>query len=147
MLCKKCGLEKSDNDFQWRDKKLNRKNSSCKACCKIYSDNHYLNNKEYYLAKADRNRVKSRDRFIIFIQDYLSIHPCIDCGETDPTVLEFDHINPEHKFKNIANMRHHSHTKVANETSKCEVRCANCHRRKTMKQFGWNKMHYYNADN
>lgn len=67
----------------------------------------------------------------------LLAHPCVDCGETDPVVLEFDHRSD--KSDNIGSMlRHGTSTEtMEREIAKCDVRCANCHRRKTAKQFGW----------
>lgn len=72
-----------------------------------------------------------------WIFDYLREHPCVDCGEADPVVLEFDHVRGE-KFATIARMAQgFSLAKVRAEIAKCDVRCANCHRRKTASQLGW----------
>ncbi len=69
--------------------------------------------------------------------EFLSSKACIDCGENDPIVLEFDHKSPNKKFKYISNMLsgHYSWESVLKEIKKCEIRCANCHRRKTYFQF------------
>jgi hypothetical protein len=73
-----------------------------------------------------------------YIWNYLSKHVCIDCGESDPLVLEFDHIG--NKIMPVSEIAHNnSLVQVKNEILKCEVRCANCHRRKTAVQFGWFK--------
>lgn len=73
-----------------------------------------------------------------YIWAYLSNHACIDCGENDPMVLEFDHISQ--KNDDISNMvKYDSLERVKAEILLCEVRCANCHRRITAKRRGWNK--------
>lgn len=68
---------------------------------------------------------------------FLSTQSCADCGEKDPIVLEFDHRELKNKFKSIANMLsgHYSWRSIEREISKCDIRCANCHRRKTYIQF------------
>lgn len=79
-----------------------------------------------------RGRAQLRNR--AFIREYLSTHPCVDCGETRWEVLEFDHIKD--KKYSISNMiAKSSIATLSAEIEKCEVRCANCHRLKTMKQF------------
>jgi hypothetical protein len=63
---------------------------------------------------------------------YLSEHPCVDCGETDVRVLEFDHVR-DNKSANIAGLLNNavSWSTIEKEIAKCDVRCANCHRIKT----------------
>lgn len=55
---------------------------------------------------------------------------CVDCGETDPVVLDFDHVSGR-KSAGVSRMRTSSLPKLLTEIAKCEVRCANCHRRVT----------------
>lgn len=63
--------------------------------------------------------------------DYFSTHPCVDCGEADPIVLEFDHRFGENKLFEIGALSRNKGWKaILLEVSKCDVRCANCHRRR-----------------
>lgn len=57
---------------------------------------------------------------------------CVDCGESDPVVLDFDHVKGE-KRRAIADMvsNYYSIKTIKDEIRKCEIRCANCHRKKT----------------
>ena len=72
-----------------------------------------------------------RDKYAI-IWRYKATHPCVDCGETDPVVLEFDHREKEQKQFNIGEGgRHASIPRLLEEMNKCDIRCANCHRRRT----------------
>ena len=72
--------------------------------------------------------------------EYLKTHHCVDCGEEDPIVLEFDHRNPDTKKAKVSNiLGSWNWDTIMTEIEKCEVRCANCHRRRTAKQFGWYK--------
>lgn len=53
-------------------------------------------------------------------------------------VLEFDHI----RDKTIAVSRltpSSTPKRILAEIQKCEVRCVNCHMRRTAEQFGWRK--------
>lgn len=78
-----------------------------------------------------------RARNRAYVAEYLSIHPCVDCGEADPVVLEFDHRDPRTKRENVGRLIHTSTlTAVQTEIDKCDVRCGNCHRIKTANQFG-----------
>jgi ArsR family metal-binding transcriptional regulator len=57
----------------------------------------YKYRKDLYAAQK-RHRIKVRAE----LYNYLASRCCIDCGESDPVVLEFDHIKPGNKFKKIA---------------------------------------------
>jgi len=65
-----------------------------------------------------------------FLLDFLAEHPCVDCGESDPIVLEFDHRGD--KLFNVSyGLRDRNWAAVLAEMEKCDVVCANCHRRRT----------------
>jgi hypothetical protein len=83
---------------------------------------------------------KYRQRNRQFIYDTLTQSSCVDCGTTTFEVLEFDHVRGE-KLYSITYIVHHgmSLDTLKNELEKCEVRCVNCHRLKTIEQFGWAK--------
>lgn len=64
---------------------------------------------------------------------------CAICGEKDPIVLDFDHINQQEKCCSVSALIGKSETRLCTEIAKCQILCANCHRRKTSKQFMWTK--------
>lgn len=71
-------------------------------------------------------------------------HPCMDCGEADPIVLEFDHKADSIKVESVTQMvmNNASWERITAEIEKCEVRCANCHRRRTAAQFGYKRFQF-----
>lgn len=76
---------------------------------------------------------RSRNRK--FVDDYLLVHPCVDCKEADPILLEFDHINDDKEFNiSVAIFKGWSTKRLLAEMEKCEVRCCNCHRKKTFER-------------
>ena len=81
-----------------------------------------------------KRRAKIRTR--LWLKEYLQAHPCVDCGEHDLRVLEFDHMKPEDKTAGVSRLAGNgaSLARVQAEVAKCEVRCANCHRRRTIEE-------------
>jgi DUF4097 and DUF4098 domain-containing protein YvlB len=130
--CTKCDKKHDIEEFGWADKQKSRRSSWCKKCHKKYTKKHYKQNKTYYLEKAKRHRKTSRKRHKIFIQEYLKTHPCIDCGNPDIRVLDFDHVKGKKKY-NISCMVDFSLASIKAEIKKCEIRCANCHRKRHYK--------------
>ncbi len=135
-VCNKCKIEKDTTEFSI--KKNNKLQSYCRACNTTYNKLHYQNNKFKYKTKTKEYNINYRKVLEDFLWNYLTSHPCIDCGESNPIVLEFDHIKGNKSF-NISQSfsRKFSLTKISEEISKCEVRCSNCHKIKTAKDFNW----------
>jgi hypothetical protein len=66
----------------------------------------------------------------------LSRSACVDCGEQDPVVLDFDHIAAKRdKVTRLAWFGCSLET-IDDEIKRCEIRCANCHRRMTASRGG-----------
>jgi hypothetical protein len=104
------------------------------------SRRHYAKHRDKVIAKAKQYSKAARSRIRAFINNYLKANPCVDCGETNIIVLEFDHIGEVGtKHFTISDAVRHGigMTKLKTEIAKCEVRCANCHRKKTYERGGW----------
>lgn len=140
-ICTRCKKEKPISEFNFKIKALNRRHNQCKDCTRLLIKNHYNKNKEYYLKKTQKRNAKLKLEVFNYVSQFLSKNPCIDCGESDIAVLEFDHNGKVPKFKAVSFVMGHGYPlwKVKEEISKCDVRCANCHRRKTAKEFRWLK--------
>jgi ArsR family metal-binding transcriptional regulator len=81
-------------------------------------------------ARVNANRMR--------LYHYLKTHHCVDCGESDPIVLEFDHVRGKKDIAvSNAVCNGWAWKRIYAEIEKCEVRCSNCHKRKTAKQFNW----------
>lgn len=92
---------------------------------------HYLKNKDKMKKRAVKFKTAARERNRKFSDDYKRKHPCVDCGEDDIVVLQFDHVNGD-KDKEVSIMinKAYSLERIQREIDKCEIRCANCHLRR-----------------
>ena len=75
-----------------------------------------------------------------FVAAYLESHPCVDCGERDVRVLDFDHLRGKEACISELAAWGAPRARLAAEIAKCEVRCANCHRRVTAHRAGWSRL-------
>ena len=69
-------------------------------------------------------------RNLRFVYSILEACPCVDCGEQDIRVLDFDHREPKERAVSKLAMNGYGYAALKREVAKCEIRCANCHRRR-----------------
>ena len=128
-VCYRCKIEKPLTDFSPRTKRGRGVHSRCKKC-HVEELNAWRKANPGYDKKRDERRRYHRRTVVL---EYLSSHVCVDCGQKDQRVLEFDHIKERGpKLFNIGEVAGNLTVKaIIEEIAKCEVRCANCHRIKT----------------
>jgi len=138
--CTGCGLERPIGEFPIKNKKSGRRSTRCRACRSAYGKLHYQKNRDRYCARPRAPRHEQREPYWAWVMTFLASHPCIDCGETDPIVLQFDHRDGTTKVDAVGTMLNRaSWGALLSEIAKCDVRCANCHRLRTARQFDWTK--------
>jgi hypothetical protein len=130
--CGRCGEFKPLSEFAWRRKRRKQRDNMCRPCRSAYHREHYLANKQRYIDQARARKQALRLERTTYLLGYFSSHPCADCGESDPIVLEFDHLDPKAKSFDIGqSLSYRNWQSILVEIEKCEVVCANCHRRRT----------------
>ena len=134
--CGRCGGLKPLTEFAWRRKEKGQRDNYCRPCRAAYHREHYEANRERYLAQAKRRKDAVRASNYQQLIQFLSEHPCVDCGESDVLVLEFDHV-AEKSFPIAQALRDRFWSDILVEIAKCDVVCANCHRRRTGQRGGW----------
>lgn len=107
----------------------------CYQCKKTKTKNSFRSNVSI-CSHCSKIREQRSIEIKTLVLEYLRAHPCVDCGETNPVCLDFDHTKGIKKLS-ISNMlsRDYSWKTIIDEIAKCEVRCANCHRIKTGREF------------
>lgn len=128
-VCKNCKLLLNVSEFERRHRGKKAILAVCRVCRSAA-----LRAKFKHLSKENRNRRSLELRNIVW--GYKREHPCVDCGEVDPIVLEFDHVRGIKKFDISKRDGGCSVSRLLAEIKKCDIRCANCHRRKTMRVLG-----------
>jgi len=134
--CTSCRESKDESAFSWASKASGRLRSKCKDCENAIARLNWLANADLRARNAS-NKKKRKELAREFVLEYLQTHPCKDCGESDPVVLEFDHLSD--KCKNISDMvdKAYGLITIQLEIQKCEIVCANCHRRRTASRGSW----------
>ena len=109
----------------------------CMECQKVAVSATRKKYKERYRLNVAQRRRERRNSNMQHVVDYLRQHPCVDCGEADWRVLQFDHIRGRKSFTISDAVTHRNWVHIAKEIEKCDVRCANCHQKRTIRANGF----------
>ena len=137
--CVSCQTPKEEDEFNWRYKALGIRQSSCRECQHGHQRNFYASHQEEEKERTRRRKVTAREEAREYVRDYLSQNPCVDCGESNPVVLDFDHVRGKSATINQLIRDGASIDRIEIEIGLTEVRCSNCHRKKTASENKWFK--------
>jgi hypothetical protein len=138
--CYDCKRFKPVEAFAFANKARGTRQGRCRNCHPRYRRAHYIQNRDVYIRQEVARIRRYRDQNRPLISEYLRVRPCVDCAESDIIVLDFDHRDPSAKSHNVILLAMHKPwNRVLLEIAKCDVRCANCHRKRTAHQFRWRK--------
>lgn len=104
------------------------KRPRCSECKRIWGNEV---RRKAAINRKHTNRVR--------LWNYLKANPCVDCGEDDYLILQFDHRDQDLKVFGIKDSLDFSWERLKSEIEKCDVRCPNCHARRTKVQLN----HWY----
>ena len=128
--CSRCRESKSRGAFSRRAAAKDGLQGCCKACQAAMDRVNYARNPDrrarILRANERRRRVQTAR-----LQEIKAAAGCADCGERDPVVLDFDHREGSDKLGDVATMTGGPWRTIEAEVAKCDVVCANCHRRRT----------------
>jgi hypothetical protein len=122
--CTKCGETKPLEAFPPVRRGEPKLQTWCRECFAEANARNYRKNHERETTRLVRQVNARRREVRQKIIDYLSEHPCVDCGERDIVVLEFDHVREKVADVSDYAAGGRSWPRVKAEIDKCEVRCA-----------------------
>lgn len=138
MLCSRCKLDKSIDSFGENSFYSRGYDYYCKDCRSSFETKYRHNNKEKSNVKVEKYKTKNRKECRDKYWQYLLTHPCVDCGESDPIVLEMDHLrDKKYNVATLIGVGSYKWDTIQTELDKCVSRCVNCHRIKTIEEGNW----------
>lgn len=138
-LCARCKKRLPTSAFNRNKSTKDGLTYSCAACNRERNRESYRRTKPAHLARTKRWSDVRREENRLFLWEHKLRNPCVDCGETDPRVLQFDHVRGKKgaDISYLAFSAKASQDALAREIKKCDVRCANCHLKRTWDRAGY----------
>ena len=87
--CTKCEVVKPISEFGWKNRLRGKCHAVCKACTAVRSSKWYYENQDRQKENVKQNNQHYRQNARDYLWEYLSAHPCTQCGEADPLLLSF----------------------------------------------------------
>ncbi len=115
-------FNRHESGRQWR----------CRDCYRAY----FQARGDLHRAQTRAARARRRREARTFIDEYLRLHNCADCGEEDSLVLEFDHVGEKRAHVSVLMHEGASERRLMRELTNCDVVCVNCHRVRTAERRG-----------
>jgi hypothetical protein len=139
-VCGTCRKSKPLADFNRKASRPDGLQEVCRDCNRETSRRYYAANRDRHVRTIVERTARRRRELKGFLADYLAKHPCVDCGNPDLRVLDFDHRPGSGKRKDVMQMvkEGFSLATVMVEIDKCDVRCRNCHAIATLERSGNN---------
>lgn len=89
--------------------------------------------KEWNKKNREKNRL-FRKRYFVRLRNIIDQikqgQSCVECGEDDPCCLDFNHLEDKKFNIGSTNRGNVGIDTLIREIEKCEILCANCHRKK-----------------
>tara|TARA_R110000744_G_C18863214_1_gene504255 strand:- start:105 stop:458 length:354 start_codon:yes stop_codon:yes gene_type:complete len=92
---------------------------------KAYHAEYYRKNSAKAQAHKKRYEIRNK-RFITLLK---RISNCCKCGLKKHYLLEFHHVDPTTKYKNVTDLQFNAYSleRIKKEIRKCAILCRNCH--------------------
>jgi hypothetical protein len=134
--CRICLETKPRSQFPFRSTSRGTHQRICLMCQRAWTNAWYQRRVGRAVRRMRQRGTAGREPLMRIVFAHLASHPCVDCAEADPIVLEFDHRGD--KSANVSDLVASAAPSAVlrAEMAKCDIRCANCHRRKTVKEVG-----------
>lgn len=131
MTCGTCKRNLPVDQFHWKNRAAGIRVTTCKSCRSAYNKKWEELQGPERIRRIYESNKRTRNRRSNMINAIKTEAGCADCGERDPIVLDFDHLGDK-KFAIAKGVGMGvSLVRLRAELAKCEVVCANCHRRRT----------------
>jgi hypothetical protein len=131
--CSRCSRLRAESSF-------NRHKAGRQWWCRDCFKSYYAEQRARHRRRNNALKSERVQEAQALVLEYLRTQPCVDCGERDPVVLEFDHVGEKRAEISTLVRRGVLRPILEAEISRCEVVCANCHRRRTAGRGRWRRL-------
>lgn len=119
-ICNKCGINPVRAPKQY----------NCAECHREYMRGRYKTDSDAVKTRVKERKVEIRN----LIKEAKNV-PCVDCHETYPWYcMDFDHLRDKKFNLSVAAQKAWALDTIRAEIEKCDVVCANCHRKRTFER-------------